>query len=79
VCNSASNNTEKRNNFADYCIIGTLENKIDVVAINLKNVEYITYLDDARSQFHFISGNSIVVLRKTIITSDGPMRKQINY
>ena len=77
--NSSSNNNKKRNNFADSCIIGTLENKNVVVGINLKNVEYVTYLDDTRSQFHFISGNSIVVLRETIITPDGPMKRQINY
>lgn len=78
VGNFMNKETEKRNKFADFCIVGTLENKTDVIAINLKNVEYVTYLDDKRSQFHFVSGNSVVLLRETIITSDGHTRKQIN-
>jgi hypothetical protein len=51
----------------------------DSVAINLMNVEYVTYLDEKRVQFHFVSGNSIIVLRDTIFTTDTPMKKQIDY
>ena len=77
--NSASSKVEKRNNFSDNPIIGILENMKDSVAINLMNVEYVTYLDEKRVQFHFVSGNSIIVLRDTIFTTDTPMKKQIDY